>query len=638
MKRKLFPALLAACAQLCAASSFAERQNETLPVQLVVSANKVEEPIEKSGSSVIILDQEEIKRAQKQTVAEILRTVPGLDVVTSGGQGGNTSIFMRGANSEHTLVLLNGIELNNPSSTSRLYNFANLSLNNVEKIEIVFGASGSLYGSDAVGGVISIFTKEPELGSNNNLILSSEAGSQYSFNNNILTALNSERSSLQLYAERRDSEGFSAQSNPETSSEKDGYDSSVFSNDYRLKIDPTTQLRLFNQYTKSHADLDDGTGYIPDDPNRRLTTSELLSRIEASSKTSQLNQRAGASYTRQTLQDQDSADQFHPSDIIDSNYSGRMLKFDYFLESKLWDQSSILIGLETEQEAADSDNFFSSDFGDFTENFHPDSVRTKSAYSQLRLQITDDFSSTQGLRFDSHDLAGDEVTYKIAPVLEITDQTNLRASYATGFKAPSLYQLYSVYGSQDLEAEESRNWEIGLRHSTSSKKSSYDLSYFNNRISNLIDFNPQTFIFDNVRSAAISGVSISAKHDLHRTFSNSLSYTYLDTEDRETSAELLRRARHRISNISTFNANQSLSFNNELVLVGNRDDNDFSSFPAERKTLPSYLIVNLGARYSYSEDLTLKFRIENLFDRNYQDVIGYNVPGLLMFAGFDLTL
>jgi vitamin B12 transporter len=638
MKIRFFPLLLAAVALPCLQLSLAEPSNDAPPVKLVISANKTEEPVEKSSGSVIVLNRKDIEKSQKQTVADILRTVPGLDVVTSGGQGGNTSIFMRGANSEHTLVLLNGIELNNPSSTSRLYNFANLSLRNVERIEIVFGSSGSLYGSDAVGGVISIFTKEPEHLEENNLTLSSEAGSQYSFNNTLSTEFSTERSSLQLYAERRDSEGFSAQSNPVAASEKDGYDSSVFSNDYRLKIDPTTQLRLFNQYTRSHADLDDGAGTIPDDPNRLLTSSELLSRIEASSKTPTLSQRAGVSYTRQTLEDQDFADQFRSPDIIDSKYSGRMLKFDYFLESKLWDQSSILMGLETEQEAADSDNFFSSEFGEYAENFHPDSVRTKSVYSQLKLQITDKISSTQGLRFDSHDLAGDEVTYKIAPVVELSSQTNLRASYATGFKAPSLYQLYSIYGSQELEAEESRNWDIGLRHTTNSKRSSYDLTYFNNRISNLIDFNPQTFIFDNIRSADIAGISLSAKHSLTSAFSNSISYTYLDTEDRETSSELLRRARHRLSNIATYNASQKLSFNNELVLVGNREDNDFSTFPAERKTLASYLIVNLGARYSYSEDLTLKFRVENLFDRNYQDVIGYNVPGLLMFAGFDLAL
>ena len=395
---------------------------------------------------------------------------------------------------------------------------------------------------------------------------------------------------------------------------------------------------MFNQYTRSHAELDDGSGIIPDDPNRRLTSSELLSRIEATSKTLTLNQKAGISYTRQTLEDQDFPDSFHNPDTIESNYSGRMLKFDYLLDSKLGESSSVLMGLETEQEAADSDNFFASEFGEYTENFHPDSVRTKSIYSQLKLQITDNFFSTQGLRFDSHDLAGDEITYKVAPVVNLSDQTNLRASYATGFKAPSLYQLYSIYGDQTLEAEESKNWEIGLRHSSLSKKSAYDLTYFNNRISNLIDFNPQTFIFDNIRSADISGVSISAKSDLSATFSNSISYTYLDTEDRDTSDELLRRARHRISNISTYSPNQKLSLNNELVLVGNREDTDFSTFPAERRTLPSYLIVNLAARYAYDEDLALKFRVDNLFDRNYQDVLGYNIPGQLFFAGFELAL
>jgi vitamin B12 transporter len=607
------------------------------PVRLVVSANKIEEPLEKTSSSVVVIDRKTIEASQRQTVAEILRTVPGIDVVSSGGPGGNTSIFIRGANSEHTLVLLNGVEINNPASTSRLYNFANLSLNNVEKIEIVLGPGSSLYGSDAIGGVINIFTRDGS-SEDSNLLFASEAGSQSTFNNNALASFREDNLSGSFYAERMETEAFSAQDNPEGPAERDAYDNTIVGTNLNYKLDQQHNLKSFIQYSSSNAAIDDGVGLIPDDPNHNIDSSELTTRLEAQGKYKTFQHKLGVSYARHLFKDQDSEDLLHSPETIDSRFSGRLIKADYLGTLDLNKSNKLIVGFETEQEAADSDSLYADSFGTFDESFHPDSIRTNSAYTQLSSQVTETLSSSQGIRFDSNQQAGDEFTYKVSPRYELTKSTAVRAGWATGFKAPSLYQLYSPYGEPNLEAETSRGWEAAITQSFWDSKAKFELGYFENKIDNMIDFDSQTFVFNNLRAAKLSGINSSVNLDLDARLSTGVSYAYLDAEDQDLNSSLLRRARHRLSHNLNYQISEKFKLGSELVLVGRRFDNDFSTFPAERRSLASYTIVNLLGTYSLNDTIDLKARIENLFDRSYEDVYGFNRPGLLAFAGIEIRI
>jgi len=138
----------------------AQEAGEEKIEEIVVTATRIETPTREVGSSITVITDQEIKEKQKTTVLEVLRSVPGLDVVQSGGPGRTTSVFIRGAKSEHTLVLIDGIELNDPISTGRSYDFADLTTDNIERIEIIRGPQSTLYGSDAIGGVINIITKK----------------------------------------------------------------------------------------------------------------------------------------------------------------------------------------------------------------------------------------------------------------------------------------------------------------------------------------------------------------------------------------------------------------------------------------------------------------------------------------------
>ena len=146
------------CLNLCPSS---HAESKTTPLkEVVVTASRIETATDKVAHAITVVSQEEIQKNQYRNVIEALRSVPGVDVVQSGPLGGNASAFLRGANSEHTLVLLDGIEMNNPATTNRAFNLANLTLDNVERIEVLRGPQSTLYGSDALGGVINIITKK----------------------------------------------------------------------------------------------------------------------------------------------------------------------------------------------------------------------------------------------------------------------------------------------------------------------------------------------------------------------------------------------------------------------------------------------------------------------------------------------
>jgi vitamin B12 transporter len=175
--------------------------------EVVVTASRIETSQAQVANSITVVSQEDLKNNQYRNVLEALRTVPGVDIVQSGPAGGNASAFLRGANSEHTLVLLDGIELNNPASTNRSFNLANLTLDNIERIEILRGPQSTLYGSDALGGVINIITKRAESGTT--AYLSSEAGSYNTFNQNAGASYGSEEIKVSVGIVRQDTGGIS---------------------------------------------------------------------------------------------------------------------------------------------------------------------------------------------------------------------------------------------------------------------------------------------------------------------------------------------------------------------------------------------------------------------------------------------
>ncbi len=623
---------------LSALTSVTAENYKAPPVDLIIGATKTETPTYKLGSSVTVIDSQEIKASKKTRLLELLKTVPSLDVIQSGGSGGNTSIFIRGANSEHTLVLLDGIELNNPGSTNRSYNFVDLSLDNVERIEILKGPQSVLYGSDAIGGVINIITTRGSGAPSAQV--SAEAGSYDTAIEKGAVSGSSQSINYSFAASREDSGGISAASSRSGNSEDDGYQNTSLSARIGATLSDQSEISLYSRYTQARAEIDNNGGVGADDPNRITHNDQTFLRAEA--KTGLLENvqsTLGVSYSNHSFDDDNDIDDLNPLDTLRSSFDGELLKFDLQNNVDLGRLGTVILGAETEEEKASSVYKSDGEFGPFESNFSERSARSYGFYLQDQVELGQDFFLAIGGRYDQPDTANGEFSWRIAPTYLFKESgTQVKGTYGTGFKAPSLVQLYADFGNPELEAEESRGWDIGIEQEFEEQQLQVGVTYFSNQFDNLISFDPQTFIFENISEAESSGFETFAKFLISDASELRVSYTYTDTEDKVTGESLLRRSRHKLNSVLSAEVFEDTEVRVSSTLVGSKFDNDFSTLTPTRVKLGSYTLVDIAAVYRGFESFELSLNVDNLFDKEYEDVLGFGTKGLAAYAGIKFTL
>jgi vitamin B12 transporter len=258
----------------------------------------------------------------------------------------------------------------------------------------------------------------------------------------------------------------------------------------------------------------------------------------------------------------------------------------------------------------------------------------RSAYAQHRLQILGRLTLSAGARLDHHKEFGSHATYRgtAAYLLEETD-TKLRGTIGTGFKSPSLFQLFSSFGDPTLKPEESTGWDAGIDQNLLGRRVSASATYFHNDFKNLIDFNSATFRYSNIGRAETHGVELALRVQPIAPLEVRLTYTFTDTEDKSTGEDLPRRARHRAALRADYALTDALRVNASLIYTGRRKDLDFSTFPATTITLPDYSLLHLAASYRISEHVELFVRVDNVLDRNYHEVNGFGTPGTAAYGG-----
>ncbi|MCB0330498.1 MAG: TonB-dependent receptor [Bdellovibrionales bacterium] len=609
---------------------------------IVVTANRDATPIEKVGGSISLITEEEIQRSQLTHVSEILRQVPGVDVVRSGGRGGNTSIFLRGANSEHTLVVIDGIEMNNPGNPARAFNFADLTLENVERIEILRGPQSGLWGSNAIGGVINIITKTADRGTN--VSASTEGGSFERFVQRARVAhgLKDGGGSVSLGFTREDEGGISAAESRDGNQEDDGFQNTSLT--FRAKFTPTEQITFDNtlRFNNSRSDLDDTGGIGGDDPNRTLDNEQLFwrSSLAADFFEGKWNSTVGFSLTDHDFTDKNGVDELHPVDTLYSRFKGQMVTVDFLNTIQASEEIRLLIGAETQLEKASSRYQSDGSFGPYEDLFGQADVRNNGYFTDVLVDFTKDFTTSAAIRVDDHDTFGTEVTYRISPAYRLPEYgTKFRASVGTGFRAPSLNQLYSSFGNPDLNPEETTGWELGVDQVVLEGMATLGGTFYRQSIDNLITFNDATFIVENIDEAQINGFELYIEAEPMDDLSFRADYTYLDAEDDKTKEDLVRRAANRFTLSANYQfAEERGRITAKLKYVGDREDMDFTAFPATRTSLASYSVVDILASYNLTEQIKLFARVENLFDRKYQDVLGFGTYGVGGFGGIEFTL
>jgi len=591
---------------------------------VVVTATRTDTPAEQVGSSVTVVTSEEIKRRQLRLVTDVLRSVPGVDVRRNGGPGSDTSIFMRGGDSDHVLVLLDGVELNDPSSPSRTPILNDLTAEDIERIEVVRGPQSVLYGGDAISGVIQIITKR---GSGKaRMVGSAEGGSYSTARGDVSVSGATDQLNYAVSGSFWSTDGFSAKS---SGVERDGYDNSTTS--ARGGWKPNDQFSLDGMFRYSNAKIDfDGFQYEND---HHIDTKQLLARFAP--KLSLFDGR-----WVQTLSGQFSLNERDTKSIpfvfplppirppgVHTKIDSSLYAIDWQNEVRVVEGHLVTLGLEQQWEEA---NFAT--FDDSRDNF--------AVYLQDQITWGERFFGTAGFRYDNSSDFESEVTYRF------------RSSYGTGYKAPSLLNLSlnSFAPNTNLGPEKSRGVDVGFETSLCDDRFVTTATFFYNDVDDLIitfdqDPNPLDFVVDyvtlNIDESEAYGVETSVDLEIIKNLRLAGNYTYTHTEAKgnpksfgiSDGSRLLRRPTHKasIDLIWDFLDNRGQLAAN-ILYIGDRRD----LTPSGTRTIGDYTTLNLTGRFRINEWLTVFARVDNVWDENYEDVYSFKTAGTSAYGGIRL--
>ena len=611
--------------------------------EVLVSATKTATPYYAIGSSVSVITSEVIQQKQLKTVVDILRDVPGISVSQQGGPGKLTYVTMRGANSNHTLVILDGVEMNDPSSPNNAFDFSSLNAKEIDRIEVVRGPQSTLYGSDAIAGVINIITKR---GNGKQLFgFEGEGGANNYYRSNLSALGSIGKLSYAVVASQSGSDGVSAANSIYGNKEKDGFSNSAFSSRLDFDVDANWKAGLIYKFQKTKVDLDQNEK-LGDDPNNTYKQEEHIwkTNVAALFFGGAWQQNLSATYIKRFTNSLDLVDAVHPSTSSDAFNNASRFKIDWQNNISAIPNNLITFGIESETESATTSYFSTSEWGPFESVFPRQSMRNTGLYLQDQVNVENSLFATVGLRYDKNQKFGSITTFRIAPAYYFAStNTKIKATYGSGFKAPSLFYIFDpMFGNPDLKPEKSKGWDFGVEQSFGNQKFFVGVTYFNLQLTDMFGFDAM-FRTINIAKAKTSGVEITGVAKLNNDLSFNASYTFTEAKDEsEQSADfgnqLLRRPKHQLSINTNYKMMDALNLNLSLRYVGKREDKDFGAYPAKRVTMPDYLLVNFAASYQLLENLALTARVENLFDKKYEEVLFYGTLGRTLYVGLNFSL
>ncbi|NJS15516.1 MAG: TonB-dependent receptor [Sphingopyxis sp.] len=633
--------LLVAAAVSSPGAAFAQAaaEAENPATVIVVTANRTPQPIERIGQSVTVIDAPELERRQTQTVADVLRTVPGVSIARNGGIGTSTSVFIRGADSDQTVALIDGVKLNDPSSPGGGFNFGNLLTGNIERIEVLRGPSSVLWGSQAIGGVINMITRQPTED------LSVNLRGEYGYRNTGQIVGNIAGKAGPLSASAGAgwfrTDGISAFSEARGGVEKDGYENFGANANLNLALADWLSVDARGWYSDGRVNID---GFPPPsfslgDVNEESRTRELVgyTGVNAALFGGRFRNRLGFAYTDTRRRNISLAGT--PTETFAGN--GRNERFEYqgiFDFAEGWQATG---GLERE-----TSRFSSSSFGAAASIGR---ARIDSIYGQLLATPMTGLTLTGGIRHDDHNRFGGATTFGASGVFKPGQSgTTVRASYAEGFKAPSLFQLQSDFGNQLLRPERSKGWDAGVTQALLGGALQASATYFRRDSTDLIIFIscplPRTDIcagrpfgtYDNVSRARAEGVEIGLTLRPVDVLHVQANYTYTDSTNQSPGnanfgRQLVRRPLHSVTALIDYRWSFGLETGATLTHVGRSFDNAANTRPVQ-----GYVLADLRASFPITDRVDVYGRIENLFDEQYETILRFGTPGRAGYAGVRL--
>ena len=596
---------------------------------ILVSASLLPITINRSANAITIIDRNEINNRAVVSASDLLRDVAGLAVSRSGAQGSQTQIRMRGGEANHLLVLIDGVEANNPAQSDE-FNWGTLVAAHIERIEIIRGPQSSMLGSDAMAGVVNIITRSTDQPLSANAFF--ETGGFNTQNNGISIGFKDGGFDMRLGVSDLQTDG---ENISRSGSEKDGYENT----NLNLKSGwrASDQLRLTFAARQSDGmneyDADSDFDSLIDDQDNvskfRSATMQLkadyssfnghwqhqLSMAQSTNKNAEFNQRT-------------------PGTVTDSNKDQYRL-----VSSLLWDELNHRLSLLIEREEEEFQQRGPiNDYGVFG-IYDPNQSRSRDTDSlalEYRADISEKLTLAVSTRHDDNSEFNSSDTSRVEAIYQINDSVRLRSAYGTAIKNPTFTERFGFYtnfiGNPSLEPEESSNWELGIDQLFNQGGSTLSVTFFNSELENEIDGNfmdPVTFRYTSKNRQGLSkrqGMELTTVNKLNDAVSLNTSYTYTDSVESDGANRLVdevRRARHIGSLNLSWQAMDSLHINANAQYNGSQMD---VVYPKNVK-LADYTVVNLSANYRATPNLDVYVRFDNLLNESYEEVFSYQTLG-----------
>lgn len=622
---------------------------------VVVTATRIPLPVDAVPAAVTVLDGDALRQQGVRTVADALRTVPSAQVAQNGSFGSITSLFLRGGESDYVQVLVDGVRVNNPGG---LYDFANLAMDNVERIEIVRGPVSVLYGSDAMTGVVQVFTRNGgaprggvrvESGSGSKLGPESGDNSYHTTSVDAHSAGRVGNADWSIGGSHLKTDGLYAYNNEHRNRGVSGA-LDIPAGEWRLDWSGRYNQSYFRYPTDGSGNLVDRNAYRE---SEAITTGVQGSRRIANA----FDLRASIAHHRYDERYTDLQDS--PDDTLGTYTSqsrGKVARTSGVITANyaITPELHATLGSEVEQQSDRNRYASAGEYGPFESSMNRER-QNRAAFVQL-LHATPRLSLTAGGRFDDNDRFGTFGTYRAGLTVAALPTLRLRASVGTAFKEPNFFENYAegfTRGNPELDPEQSRTIEAGAELSLFGGRTTIGATRFHQKFRDLIQYVSRPFgselsNYSNLAGARANGTELEV-----RTGSGGLAVNAAATfmETRVTDAgtgedpslvndqRLLRRPDLR-ANASVVYSAGSFNFTGAVTYVGERDDLDFNSYPSARVTLQSYATVDAGVRYTAlslgSIPLAVTLRAANLLDQRYQETFGFPSPGRSLHIGVDV--
>lgn len=609
--------------------------------EVIITANKFPQKQSETGKVVTTITKEQIEKSGAHSVSQLLNEQAGITISGAlNNSGTNQTVYLRGASAGRTLILMDGIPVYDPSFNNSDFDLNLVSLNNIENIEICRGAQSTLYGSDAVAGVINIITIKKNITRPLNIKATTLAGNYGTIRGNVQLYGKTGDLTYTARYENLSSKGFSSayDSAGNKNFDNDTYKGDILNASLLYQVTPAISFRTFVQHSYYKTGLD--AAAFTDEKDYTVNNSNLITGIRGNYQKNNVSLTGNYQYSMNKRNYfNDSLDQ--PGSVIFStdNYVGQTHFAEFFGSIGLSKNFTVLQGADYRYSNFHSRYFSLSSFGPFSDTFKDTSQSQSSLYASLLYHtLNEKLNIELGGRLNVHSRYGSNHTYTFNPSYSIGKYLRIFGSIATGFKAPTLYQLYSSYGMPGLNPEKSQTYEIGLQHQY--KPVTTRLVYFYRKIRDGVDFNNISFQYFNFTKQTVHGLELEIKVMPARGLIVTANSTYLKPKEESQSRITFKDSAYGYlikRPAFNFNIGAGYQFDNGLYIRASGKcagkHYDVGAYQEADILLNGYFILGAYAEYKFKNYVKLFADLQNLTGKKFFDIRGYNSIPFLISGG-----